>query len=355
MHKFWSDGLLGITPYLPGEQLNITGLIKLNTNENPYPPSPAVLKAIQQETNDMLRRYPDPEGIAVKELIAQRYDLTIDHVFLGNGSDEVIAHTFLALLKHPLPILFPDISYSFYPVYCALYNIAHMVVPLDTDFKVNVQDYLQPNGGIVLANPNAPTGYALNQNEIELLLKQTPQSVVVIDEAYVAFGGESAVPLVKKFENLVVIHTLSKSHCLAGLRIGYAIGHPDLIKALTIVKDSFNSYPLDRLALAGAQAALEDQFYYEEICRKVINTRKWLTEALISIGFQVLPSKANFLFVRHPALQAKKIQHQLRERRILVRHFDQRRIDQFLRISVGTQQECQTLIQQLINIVKLDR
>jgi histidinol-phosphate aminotransferase len=352
MNKFWSDSIRGIQPYTPGEQPAIAQLIKLNTNENPYPPSPAVLSALHGAVNDDLRRYPDPEGRALKQTIAELHGLTPANIFLGNGSDEVLAHVFLGLLKHRLPILFPDVSYSFYPVYCALYGIAHETVPLDDDFQVRVADYARPNGGIVLPNPNAPTGSALSLAQLRVLLTQSPDSVVVIDEAYVDFGADSATVLIPEFPNLLVVHTLSKSRSLAGLRVGYAIGHSGLIEALNRVKGCFNSYPLDRLALAGAQAAILDAPYFETTRHQVMQSREWLAQELRQLGFQVLPSRANFLFVRHPTRDAREIQQQLRAQNILVRHFAQPRTEQFLRISIGTGQECQTLVASLQQILR---
>ncbi len=343
MKTFWSDSIRGLTPYTPGEQPAIAQLIKLNTNENPYPPSPAVLAALQAATNADLRLYPDPEGRQLKQVIAEQHGLAPAQVFLGNGSDEVLAHAFLALLKHERPIMFPDISYSFYPVYCALYGIAFDTVPLDESFQIRVADYARPNGGIVLPNPNAPTGIALGLDSLRTLLAGSPDSVVLVDEAYVDFGAESAVPLVREFPNLLVVQTLSKSRSLAGLRVGYAMGHPDLIAALNLVKGCFNSYPLDRLALAGAQAALQDTAYFDATRQRVIRSRDWLAQELRALGFQVLPSMANFVFARHPAHDARFLQQQLRKQAILVRHFSLPRVEQFLRITIGTDEECAAL------------
>ena len=344
MNHFWSDGLSDLEPYIPGEQAAGAGLIKLNTNENPYPPSPLVLAAIRAAANDDLRRYPDPDSAALKREIAQLHGVASNQVFVGNGSDEVLAHAYRALLQHPLPIMFPDISYSFYPVYCKLYGIASTQIPLDAQFQVRVDDYLQPNGGIVLPNPNAPTGCVLPQSEIRRLLAGNPDSVVIIDEAYVDFGAESAIPLVAEFPNLLVIQTLSKSRSLAGLRVGFAVGHSSLIEALERVKGSFNSYPLDRIASAGAVAAMQDMLHFDSTRARVIASREQLAEELSRLGFDVLPSKANFLFVRHPAHDARQLQAHLRERNILVRHFRQSRIAQFLRISIGTDAECGALV-----------
>ncbi|PKM38151.1 MAG: histidinol-phosphate transaminase [Gammaproteobacteria bacterium HGW-Gammaproteobacteria-10] len=351
MNELWSDSIRCLDPYSPGEQPSISQLIKLNTNENPYPPSPAVLNALKNAANADLRLYPDPDGKALKQTIAEMYGLTQANVFLGNGSDEVLAHAFLALLKHGRPILFPDITYSFYPVYCSLYGIEYKAVSLDDSFQVNVLDYAQMNGGIVLPNPNAPTGIVVGLLLLRSLLEQHPRSVVVIDEAYVDFGAESAVSLIQDYPNLLVIQTLSKSRSLAGLRVGFAIGDPGIIEALNVVKGCFNSYPLDRLALIGAEAALRDTQHFETTRHQVIASRDWLTSELNTLGFQVLPSMANFLFVRHALRSAKDLQYQLRERKILVRHLPGTRITEFLRISIGTSEECKTLVRTLREIL----
>ena len=338
----------GLTPYTPGEQPREPGLIKLNTNENPYGPSPRVLTALQGAVAPTLRLYPDPGAESLKATIARYHDLSPGQVFVGNGSDELLAHVFLALLQHDRPVLFPDITYSFFPVYCRLYGIAFDLVPLGEAFDIRVDDYLESalhaNGGIIFPNPNAPTGCWLKANEIERLLQGNRDSVVVIDEAYVDFGGESAIGLIKRHANLLVVQTLSKSRSLAGLRVGFALGHSALIEALERVKNSFNSYPLDRLAIAGAVAAFEDQDYFERTIRAVIRSRETLASDLLSLGFQVLPSAANFLFVRHPQHDAAALALALRERNIIVRHFRQARIEQFLRITVGTDEECGRLV-----------
>jgi len=347
MSRFWSQVARDLTPYVPGEQPKIANLIKLNTNEHPCPPSPKVVAAIRAELGEdgsRLRLYPDPNADQLKAAIASRYVVTPQQVFVGNGSDEVLAHIFMALLKHAQPILFPDITYSFYPVYCGLYGVAHRTVPLAEDFSIKPEDYCnQPNGGIIIANPNAPTGRLLPLSAIERIAAANPDSVVVIDEAYIDFGGESAIPLTARHDNLLVVHTLSKSRSLAGLRIGYAIGHPDLIEALERVKNSFNSYPLDRLAIVGATAAIEDQEYFEKCCGEVVATREQLVAELATLGFEVLPSAANFIFARHPQHDAAELAKALRERNIIVRHFKLPRIDQFLRITIGSRDECATL------------
>ena len=353
MSQFWSPLVHSLTPYVPGEQPKLANLIKLNTNENPYPPSPHAVAAMQAELGadgSTLRLYPDPNADRLKEAVARHFaDFGIGprNVFVGNGSDEVLAHAFMALLNHDKPILLPDISYSFYPVYCGLYGVESIAIPLGDEFEIRVDDYARENGGIILANPNAPTGQLLPLSEIERLVAAHPQSVVVIDEAYIDFGGDTAIALVARYPNLLVIRTLSKSHSLAGLRIGYAVGHPDLIEALDRVKNSFNSYPLDRLAIVGAAAAIEDREHMEKTRHAVMVSRATLIAGLETLGFAVLPSAANFIFARHPQHDAATLAAQLRERQIIVRHFKQPRINQHLRISIGTDQECAALVDAL--------
>lgn len=344
MSRFWSPVVSTLKPYVAGEQPRIENLVKLNTNENPYGPSPKAILAIQSATADSLRLYPDPSALTLRQTIARTYGVDADEVFVGNGSDEVLAHTFVALLKHDLPLLFPDITYSFYPTYCALFGIEATQVPLRQDFSIDIADYNGPCGAIILPNPNAPTGIGLPLSAIETLLQEHPDQPVVIDEAYIDFGGESAIPLTRRYENLLVIHTLSKSRSLAGMRVGYAIGQRPLIDALERVKDSFNSYPLDRVAQAGAAAAIEDAAWFDETRQKIMETREHLTQALRSRGFEVLPSQANFVFARHPGHDGADLAKGLRERAVLVRHFAKPRISDFLRITIGTPAECDRLI-----------
>jgi histidinol-phosphate aminotransferase len=352
MSRFWSDVVHGLTPYTPGEQVQMPGLVKLNTNENPYGPSPKAVAAMQAAVGDQLRKYSDPGNAAVKDAVARRFGLTREQVFVGNSSDEVLAHTFHALLKHELPLLCPDISYSFYPTYCSLYGIEAVQVPLNERFEIDVADYRQPCGAIIIANPNAPTGIALPLERIEALLAAHPDQVVVIDEAYVDFGADSAVALLGRHDNLLVIQTLSKSRSLAGLRVGFAVGHPDLIAGLERVKNSFNCYPLGQVAQAGAVAALDDVAHMERTSQAIIATRAWLTAQMQTLGFEVLPSHANFIFSRHPGRDGAELAAGLRERAILVRHFRQARIDQFLRISIGTDEECAKLVDALKAILR---
>jgi histidinol-phosphate aminotransferase len=345
--RFWSDIVHALTPYTPGEQVRMPNLIKLNTNENPYGPSPKAVAAMQAAVGDSLRLYSDPSSAVVKDAVAKRFGLTRAQVFVGNSSDEVLAHTFHALLKHDKPLLCPDISYSFYPTYCSLYGIEAIQVPLNAQFEIDVDDYARPCGAIIIANPNAPTGIALPLDRIEALVSAHPDQVVVIDEAYVDFGADSAIALLDRYDNLLVVQTLSKSRSLAGLRVGFAVGHPDLIAGLERVKNSFNCYPLGQVAQAGAVAAIEDTEHTERTSRAIINTREWLTAQMGELGFEVLPSRANFIFARHPVHDGAAIAAALRERAILVRHFKQARIDQFLRISIGTDEECAALIEAL--------
>lgn len=351
MSRYWSAFVHNLQPYVPGEQPKMANLVKLNTNENPYGPSPKVLEAIQMGVSDRLRLYPDPTSHELKQTIADYYKVNTANVFVGNGSDEVLGHIFHALFQHEPPLLFPDITYSFYPVYCQLYKIDYQTVPLTADFQIDINDYLRDNGGIIFPNPNAPTGCVLSVDEIERLLQHNQDSVVVVDEAYIDFGGETAIPLTQKYPNLLVTQTLSKSRSLAGMRIGFAVGHVDLIEALVRVKDSFNSYPLDSLAEAAAVAAFRDRSYFKETCDKVIQSRDKVTKGLQELGFEVLPSAANFVFTRHPEHDAADLAAGLRKEGVIVRHFNKRRIDQFLRITIGTPSENQHLLSVIDTLV----
>lgn len=329
-------------------------LVKLNTNENPYGPSPKALEAINSLNNEDLRLYPDPEGTTLKKAIATLHGLNPNQVFLGNGSDEVLAHVFAGLLKQNKPVQFPDITYSFYPVYCKLFGIDYQTIPLGSEFEIDLANYKTPNGGIIFPNPNAPTGRSIPRAEIEKLLARNTDSVLVIDEAYVDYGTESCIPLLRGDtcpENLLVVHTLSKSRALAGLRVGFALGHPSLIEGLERVKNSFNSYPLGRLAQAGALAAIEDQAHLEKSSHKVIQTREKLVAQLKSLGFETLPSTANFIFTRHPQHAGIKLYQALRDRGIIVRHFKSPRIEEYLRITIGTNEQSNELVAALQEIL----
>ncbi|XID94667.1 histidinol-phosphate transaminase [Paenibacillaceae bacterium WGS1546] len=344
MSRYWSGLTASLVPYVPGEQPQDKTYIKLNTNENPYPPSPRVVEAIRQAAGAELRLYPDPDCGALRSKLAEYCGLDKEQIFVGNGSDEVLAFAFPAFFSAERPILFPDITYSFYPVYAKLYGIPYETVPTDERFAIDPAAYAIPNGGIVLPNPNAPTTLAAPAERIRSILEANPDSVVVIDEAYVDFGAESVVPLVRSHPNLLVVQTLSKSRSLAGLRVGAAMGHPDLIEGLNRVKNSFNSYTLDRLALAGAAAAIEDDAYFRETTGKVIATRERTAAELRTLGFDVADSKANFLFVAHPGQDAKVLFAGLKEKGILVRYFDKPRIDRHLRVSIGTDEEMDAFI-----------
>ena len=362
MSRYWSSLVKQLDPYVPGEQPRDQNLIKLNTNEHPYGPSPRVIEAIAAANNDSLRLYPDPTSLALRQAIASRYALTPENVFVGNGSDEVLAHVFHALLKQDAPVVFPDISYSFYPVYCGLYQIQYRTIALDATLGLDFEDYLPGRtdltdlnartGAIIFPNPNAPTGRGLPLEQIEQVVAANPDVVVVIDEAYVDFGAESAASLIPAYPNLLVVHTLSKSRSLAGLRVGYALGHQDLIQGLDRVKNSFNSYPLDRLAQAGALAAMEDQAHFDQSRLQVIRSREQLSQDLRQLGFEVLPSQANFIFTRHPAFEGEYLSSALRTKNILVRHFKTPRIADYLRITIGTDQQCGQLLEACKEILK---
>lgn len=352
MSQFWSQRTHDLTPYVPGEQPKEMDYIKLNTNENPYPPSDEVLAAIQSASDEGLRRYSDPLGNELRQAIADYYDVDISMVFFGNGSDEVLGHTFAALLKQDAPLLFPDISYSFYPVYCKLFGIDSKQIPLNDNFEIDIEDYAIENGGIIFPNPNAPTSKALALADIEKLVKRNPSSVIVVDEAYVDFGGETAVPLTKKYPNVLVTQTFSKSRSLAGLRVGFAIGSSELIEGLERVKNSFHPYTLGKPALAGATASIRDVESFEKNRDKLIATRDWSSKTLTELGFEVTPSATNFVFALPPeGHNAEDLYLTLKAKGILVRYFKTPRIDKHLRISIGTDEEMQGLVDALKSIV----
>lgn len=343
--QHWSVLARNLTPYVPGEQPKHPDLVKLNTNEHPFPPSPKVAEAISATLShqaDVLKRYPDPESVALRQTIADYHGLELNQVFVGNGSDEVLAHVFAAFFKKDRPLLYPDITYSFYPVYSQLFGVHAVKIPLRDDFTIHPDDYRQPCGGIIFANPNAPTGLLLDLDTIEKLLDEHRMATVVVDEAYIDFGGVSAISLIKKYDNLLVTQTTSKSRALAGLRVGMAFGNANLIEALNRVKNSFNSYPIDRLAQAGVAASYQDDDYFKTQCQTVILLREQLSSALVSRGFEVLPSAANFVFVTHPQHDAAAIASALREQGVIVRHFSHERITHHLRITIGAaeQQAC---------------
>jgi histidinol-phosphate aminotransferase len=352
MNRFWSQIARELSPYVPGEQPHIPDLVKLNTNESPFGPSPLALAAMRAAAADTLRLYPDPEATELRAALAAHHGLKPEQVFVGNGSDEVLAHAFVALLKQPKPLLFPDVTYSFYPVWAQLFGLAWEAVPLDGDMRIRVEDYGHEAGAIIIANPNAPTGVALPRAAIARLVADHPDIPVLVDEAYVDFGGESAVPLIAGHANLLVVQTMSKSRALAGLRVGYALGDVGLIEALSRVKDSFNSYPLDRVAQAGATASVRDDAYFRESRAKVVAARETMTRGLAGLGFVVLPSRANFVFARHAALDGADFVKALRQRAVLVRHFNKPRTAPYLRISVGTEDDISRLIAAVGDILR---
>ena len=342
--RFWSPIVSQLKPYTPGEQPRGTDLLKLNTNESPYPPSPRVLEAIAEVRGEDLLRYPDPDATELREAIAAANGIAADEVFVGNGSDEVLSHVFMGLLKHPAGLLFPDITYSFYPVWCCLHQIAFSVVPLREDFRIVPTDYPEEAAALILPNPNAPTGRLLELAAIREFLERAPNRLFVVDEAYIDYGGASAVSLIREFDNLLVVQTLSKSRSLAGLRVGLAMGQRSLIEALERVKDSFNSYPLDLIAQGAALAAYRDPEWHRSCCERVIESREVLTKGLESLDFEVVPSAGNFLFVRHPRASGRALFDALRAREIIVRRWDKDRIDDYLRISVGTPEDVERVV-----------
>ena len=353
MSKYWGDIVEKLIPYTPGEQPKDLNLLKLNTNENPYGPSPNVLNEIKNSCNDSLRLYPDPESIELKKLLAEHHNLSMESVFVSNGSDESLAFIFQGLLKKDKPVLFPDITYSFYPVYCQLYEVEYKQISLDQNFNINLDDYLIENGGIIFPNPNAPTGIPKSLKDIESLLSNNKQSVIVIDEAYVDFGTSSVIKLINKYENLIVTQSFSKGRSLAGMRIGCAFGSPSLVEALNRIKNSFNSYPIDRLAQISAMSSITDKIYFEGNCNKVIEARVYLEEQLESIGFEVLPSGANFIFTQHKQKSGEYIYDQLRHNKIIVRRFNSpEKISNFIRITIGTMNQMHQLVSIVREIVK---
>ncbi len=348
----WRDNLIKIEPYVAGEQPNKTDFIKLNANENPYPPSPEVLKVIAGFNGGLLKKYPDADAKPLASAIAERVGLARENVFVGNGSDDVLALCFRAFFNSDKPVIYPDITYSFYPVWCEMLRIPYETIPVDDSFNINAADYRRPNGGVVIANPNAPTSIARGLDFIREILDANQDSVVIVDEAYVDFGGESAVPLLSEYENLVVTQTFSKSRSMAGMRIGCAFGNKEIISALYAAKDSYNSYPIDMVAIEAGVASVKDEEYFRATLAKVIATRDRLTKELRTLGFELPDSCANFVFAEHKNYRAKDICEYLKTRDIYVRYFSKPRIDNRLRITVGTDEEIDALIAALRDYIK---
>ena len=348
----WEENVRKVIPYTPGEQPNQPDMIKLNTNENPYPPAPGVEKALKEMDMDAMRLYPDPAAYDLVHAIAQMYSLKDEQVFVGVGSDDVLAMSFLTFFNSEKPVLFPDITYSFYDVWADLFKIPYERPALDENFHIKKEDYFRENGGVIFPNPNAPTGVEMQLEDVEEIIRHNQDVIVIVDEAYVDFGGKSALPLIEKYDNLLVVQTFSKSRSLAGMRIGFACGNEKLIKYLNDVKYSFNSYTMDRTALAAGVAAVKDQAYFQETCNKIIETREWTKKELKALGFSFQDSMSNFIFAAHETCPAEKIFEALREKHIYVRYFPKGRTNNFLRITIGTQEEMQTFINVLKEYLK---
>lgn len=352
MSKFWNERVKKLKPYVPGEQPKDQKYIKLNTNENPYPPSPKVIEAIKKAADYRLKLYPDANCESLKKTIAEYYGLSQDEIFIGNGSDEVLAFSFMTFFSPKKTVFFADITYSFYKVYANLLNLNCKLIPLKDDFSIDVDEFCKDNGGVIIPNPNAPTAKYIGLEKVKRILDSNPDSVVIIDEAYVDFGGESVVKFIKDYPNLLVIQTFSKSRALAGLRVGFAMGNQELIEGLERIKNSINSYTLDTIALAGAEAAFKDKEYFEETRTKIIKTRERVSKELRKIGFKVIDSKANFIFISHTKVYAGNIFKELRKRGILVRYFNDSRIDNYLRVSIGNDEEMDAFVDQVKEIVQ---
>ena len=348
----WEKNVRKVVPYVPGEQPKLLDVIKLNTNENPYPPAPGVEKVLREFDVDTLRLYPDPLVSDLVKAIADFYGLNENQVFTGVGSDDVLAMIFMTFFNSEKPLIFPDITYSFYDVWADMLRIPYETIALDDDFRIKPKDYYRENGGVIFPNPNAPTGELLSLDMVEDIIKQNADVIVVVDEAYIDFGGVSALPLIEKYDNLIVVQTFSKSRSLAGSRVGYAMANPVLIKYLNDVKYSFNSYTMDRITIAAATEAVKDRDYFAETTAKVIKTREWTKNELAGLGFEFGDSKSNFIFARHPKMSGQALFEKLKAEQVFVRHFSKpERIADYLRISIGTDQQMQKLISILERIL----
>ena len=351
MSKFWNDKIKSISPYVPGEQPKDKKYIKLNTNENPYPPSPNVINKIKSMNLDNMRLYPDPDVTLLKDRIASYYNLKRNQVFVGNGSDEILAFIFMTFFNKSDNIYYPDITYSFYPVYSDLFGLNEIAIPLNKYFEINIEDYFRLNGHIIITNPNAPTSIALTLKEVEKIIINNPNNLIIVDEAYVDFGAESSVSLIDKYDNLLVVQTFSKSRSYAGMRLGYALGNKDIIEGLERLKFSFNSYTINRISIESAIESFDDEEYFQNCRNKIIETRRYTTSELLKLGFNVLDSKSNFLFISHSNVSAKILYQKLRDNGILIRYFDKPKIDNFLRVTIGTDEEMKEFIKCLKKIL----
>ena len=347
MDKLWTENLRDIEPYVPGEQSSDKDIIKLNANENPYPPSPKALEAMKNFDIAELKKYPNANSAPLKAALADYYNVDMKNVFVGNGSDDVIAIAFQALFNSNLPIAYPDLTYSFYPVWCRLFGIPFKTYPVDDAFRINPEDYKEKNGGVVIPNPNAPTSIGEGPDFVRKIMEYNRDSVVIIDEAYVDFGGVSSVPLISEYENLLVTGTFSKSRSLAGLRIGFAIGSERLVSVLEAVKNSYNSYTVDSLSIEIGRASVLDDAYFKDTCRKIMNTRQRVADELRALGFSLPDSSANFLFVTHDKLSMKEMFEYLKEKKVFIRYFAIPRIDNYVRITVGTDDEMDVLLKEI--------
>lgn len=347
MDKLWTENLRDIEPYVPGEQSSDKDIIKLNANENPYPPSPKALEAMKNFDIAELKKYPNANSAPLKAALADYYNVDMKNVFVGNGSDDVIAIAFQALFNSDLPIAYPDLTYSFYPVWCRLFGIPFKTYPVDDTFRINPEDYKEKNGGVVIPNPNAPTSIGEGPDFVRKIMEYNRDSVVIIDEAYVDFGGVSSIPLISEYENLLVTGTFSKSRSLAGLRIGFAIGSERLVSVLEAVKNSYNSYTVDSLSIEIGRASVLDDAYFKDTCRKIMNTRQRVAEELRALGFSLPDSSANFLFVTHDKLSMKEMFEYLKEKKVFIRYFAIPRIDNYVRITVGTDDEMDVLLKEI--------
>ncbi len=353
MENLWTENLRNIEPYVPGEQSAETDIVKINANENPYPPSPKVAEVIKNFDADKLRLYPNANATPLKQALADYYNVDIKNVFVGNGSDDVIAIVFQSVFNSNLPIVYPDLTYSFYPVWCSLFNIKYKTYPVDENFRIHVEDYKEKNGGVIIPNPNAPTSIGEDLEFVERLMEYNQDSVVVIDEAYVDFGGISSVELTKKYENLLVTGTFSKSRSLAGLRIGFAIGSEKLISVLEAVKNSYNSYTVDSLSIAAGRASILDNEYFKSTCQKIINTRTRVTNDMRALGFKVLDSSTNFIFATKDDLCMKDLFAYLKTKKVFIRYFSVPRIENYVRISIGTDEEMDIFLKEVKGYLKV--
>lgn len=347
MENLWKNNLRKITPYVPGEQSKNKNIVKLNANENPYPPSPKAIEALKSFNSDRLRYYPNANSTELKEALAEYYNVDIENIFVGNGSDDVLAIAFQSFFNSDKPIVYPDLTYSFYPVWCDLFGIPYKTYPVDDNFRIIPEDYKEANGGVVIPNPNAPTSIGEGLDFVEKIMQYNPDSVVIIDEAYVDFGGTSSVELTNKYKNLLITGTFSKSRSLAGLRIGFAVGSKELISVMEAVKNSYNSYTIDSVSIAMGTASIRDDEYFKATCKRIIDTRERFTKEMKELGFKVLDSSTNFIFATHSDLSMKDMFEYLKTKNVFIRYFSLPRIDNYTRITIGTDEEMDILLKEI--------